>query len=125
MKKLITIGALHFILVACSSSHTGLTAISLIQTNRGYIEECNGNGVDILTGVDYNSNKVIDVDEVTDSSYICDGTNGVDGEDGQDVTTIEPTTNVTIVLNPRTCIAWSHDKIFKGDKKNNKCNFTM
>jgi hypothetical protein len=43
---------------------------------------CNTGGYKILSGLDVNSNNLLENGEIQDSSYICNGNNGIDGTNG-------------------------------------------
>lgn len=45
---------------------------------------CQNGGVEVSTGIDTNSNAVLDESEVSATEYICHGSNGLDGSDGAD-----------------------------------------
>ena len=47
-------------------------------------ENCLTGGKKIEVGIDTNSNDVLDEDEVTNVSYVCNGESGIDGKDGTD-----------------------------------------
>ena len=36
------------------------------------------------SGIDWNQNAILDISEITTTTYVCDGQNGVDGQDGAD-----------------------------------------
>ena len=58
----------------------GLT--SLIDVSRGSFDECSG--VVINSGLDLNRNLVLDVEEVKQTTFVCDGSDGSAGRDGAD-----------------------------------------
>jgi hypothetical protein len=56
----------------------------LVKNIRGPIAECpSGTGVRVSVGQDANSNGILDEDEVANSYYLCDGSDGKDGAAGQ------------------------------------------
>lgn len=76
-----------------SDGSNGLT--SLIATTTEIAgENCAAGGTKIETGLDINGNNILEVNEITATSYICSGGNGSDGQDG----TGTPTGNSAKVL---------------------------
>lgn len=90
MKKIaLIIGCLG--LVGCAEPFSLIKSLgSTTEFTRGYLEECQGTGLLIETGVDLDQNGKLTSSEVDDSAVVCDardgqdGTNGVDGRDGID-----------------------------------------
>ncbi len=57
---------------------TSLTDIDIIPAG----EQCPNGGLEIKTGIDSNSNGVLDPEEVTDTSIVCNGEDGENGNNG-------------------------------------------
>lgn len=81
-------------LVACGKNEVEFKEVrgdngynSLLDFSRSSIDSmiCESEMGNIVNaGLDYNENNVLDNDEISKTTVICDGTNGQDGEDGQD-----------------------------------------
>ncbi len=80
MKTIITIVFVAaFILVACDDEcQNGLTSLIDIQTEP-VGENCNSGGLKIISGIDLNNNGILDMDEIDETKYICNGESGSDG----------------------------------------------
>ena len=80
MKTIITIVFIvASILVACDDEcQNGLTSLIDIQTEP-VGENCNSGGLKIISGIDLNNNGILDMDEIDETKYICNGQSGSDG----------------------------------------------
>lgn len=80
MKTIITIVFIAAsILVACDDEcQNGLTSLIDIQTEP-VGENCNSGGLKILSGIDINNSGILDLNEIAETSYICNGESGSDG----------------------------------------------
>jgi len=101
--QMLTVFALAFTLTACGGSKTD-TGSSSGNTNTGnpsvavnaspYTGSvCPNGGITVETGIDENSNGILDTGEVDETQIICNGTNGTNGTDGSSIAislTIEP-----------------------------------
>ena len=82
---------------------------------------CNVGGTRIDSGIDWNQNAILEVSEITTTSYVCDGQNGVDGQDGLDgyttlvASTSEPPGNYCNVGGTRidSGIDWNQNAILE------------
>ncbi|WP_136482150.1 DUF7151 family protein [Cognatitamlana onchidii] len=79
---------LSLCLIGCEGDRGPIGLKSLIKTsNEPASSRCENGGTKIDVGIDNNANGVLDNDEVTSTSYVC---NGVDGNTSLTSTTIEP-----------------------------------
>lgn len=80
MKTIITIVFIAAsILVACDDEcQNGLTSLIDIQTEP-VGENCNSGGLKILSGIDINNSGILDLNEIAETKYICNGESGSDG----------------------------------------------
>ena len=94
MKKYFNISLIFTILfiVSCGDVENGEDGISGMNTlvkseTESNGSNCSNGGTKLMFGLDLNSNNVLSVDEVTTTTYVCngdDGTNGTNGLDGLD-----------------------------------------
>jgi hypothetical protein len=80
MKPIITISIIVVLtLVACEKEGlNGFTSLIDIQTEP-VGENCNSGGLKIISGIDLNNSGILDMDEIDETKYICNGESGSDG----------------------------------------------
>jgi hypothetical protein len=59
----------------------GLTSLITV-TPEGVGDNCSGGGHRVEVGIDDDRDGILDVDEIDQTSYVCDGSDGADGADG-------------------------------------------
>ena len=105
MKKiLIVLLPISLFLFSCEDVENGVDGLDGLNILVNSEEEpsgfnCPNGGTKLSFGGDINGNGVLSVDEITSTTYVCNGENGNDGNDGNDgtsnlsVSIIEMTTN--------------------------------
>ncbi|MBK6282269.1 MAG: hypothetical protein IPF54_06005 [Draconibacterium sp.] len=80
MKPIITVIIIVVLtLVACEKEGlNGFTSLIDIQTEP-VGENCNSGGLKIISGIDLNNSGILDMDEIDETKYICNGQSGSDG----------------------------------------------
>ena len=119
MKLLIFLFLLLVFIVGCGKSHTFYVSgehgkNSLMDISRGSMGDCD-EGVIINSGLDDNRDGILNSDEISSTSFVCDGTNGSDGVDGSSsvVSVLDPCGDepghhdeLVMVLDDGTYLAW-------------------
>src|SRR5512142_712882 len=62
-----------------ASTDSASSVVAAMRLNAAPAAECVNGGTQLDTGIDSNHNGVLDSAEITNSQYICYGTNGADG----------------------------------------------
>ena len=88
MKKyILSISCFITLFLNCTSETFEIIKVnSLIDiTEESASENCVNGGYKINIGIDNNGNNLLDLDEITDTNYVCNGVNAIDGENGYNI----------------------------------------